>query len=90
MLPRHFYKTAAKSVGQDTSIQFKSLAKPAWPGVKVIILKLFSPKKLQFWRSLQLIRQKVVKILVFNKNANFFAENWQKSPKTDNTTLTPD
>jgi hypothetical protein len=54
------------------------------PGTDVMILKIFSPKnsakKLAF---LTQIKGKLCKILiitlVFEKNAIFFAENWQKS-----------
>jgi hypothetical protein len=40
-------------------------------------------KKLRFLLKLMLVFEKIVIItLVFEKNANFFAENWQKSQKT--------
>jgi hypothetical protein len=57
-----------------------------WPATDVMIFKIFSPKKLakilaffahttaSFWKNLFIT-------LVFEKNANFFAENWRKSQK---------
>jgi hypothetical protein len=52
---------------------------------------MFSPKKLAF---LTQNKAKLCKILIitlfFEKNANFFAENWQKSPKIVIITPTPD
>jgi hypothetical protein len=51
-----------------------------------MILKIFSPKKLA--KKLAFFAQNKVKLyinliitLVFEKNANLFAENWQKSQK---------
>jgi hypothetical protein len=60
-----------------------------------MILKIFSPKKLaKSWRfllKLLLVFAKIVIItLVFEKNANFFAENWQKSQKIVIITSTAD
>jgi hypothetical protein len=58
-----------------------------WPkfaqsGTDVMILKIFSPKKLPF---LTQNKAKLCKFFIitldFEKNANFFAENWQKSQK---------
>jgi hypothetical protein len=50
------------------------------PGTDVMILKIFSPKN-----SSKILAKKLCKILimtlVFEKNANFFAENCQKSQK---------
>jgi hypothetical protein len=57
------------------------------PGTEVMILKIFLPKK--FKKSAFLTQtkanflKKLILTLVFEKkNANFFAENWQKSQKT--------
>jgi Ni,Fe-hydrogenase III small subunit len=66
----------------------------AQSGTDVKILKIFSPKisanKLAF---LTQNKAKLCKILiltlVFEKNANFFAENWRKSPKIVIITATP-
>jgi hypothetical protein len=51
-----------------------------------MIFKIFSPKNLannwRFLLKLLLVFAKIVIItLVFEKNANFFAKNWQKSQK---------
>jgi hypothetical protein len=66
-----------------------------WPGTDVMILKIFSPKifakklafltqnKAKFWK-------KLIITLVFKKNGNFFAKNWEKSPKIVIITSTPD
>jgi hypothetical protein len=59
-----------------------------------MILKIFSPKKLRKnWRFLTPNKAKLCQIfiitLVFEKNANFFAENWQKSQKIVIITSTP-
>jgi hypothetical protein len=50
-------------------------------GTGVMILKIFSLKKLAF------LQKNIT--LVFEKNANFFAENWQKSLKIVIITSTP-
>jgi hypothetical protein len=59
-----------------------------------MIFKIFSPKnsakKLAFLTQNQAKICKILIItLVFEKNANFFAENWQKSPKIVIITSTP-
>jgi hypothetical protein len=47
-----------------------------FPGTDVMIFKIFSPKN--FLLKLMLVFAKLVIItLVFEKNAKFFAENWQ-------------
>jgi hypothetical protein len=64
------------------------------PGTDVMIFKIYSPKnsakKLAF---LTQIKGKLCKILiitlVYEKNANFFAENWRKSQKIVIITSTP-
>jgi hypothetical protein len=45
-------------------------------------LAFFSQNKAKFWK-------KFIITLVFKKNANFFEENWQKSPKIVIITSTP-
>jgi hypothetical protein len=60
-----------------------------------MIFEIFSPKKIaKKLASLTQNKAKLCKILiitlVFEKNANFFAENWQKSQKIVIITLTPD
>jgi hypothetical protein len=60
-----------------------------------MILKIFSPKKIaKKWRFLTQNKAKLCKILiitsVFEENASFFAENWQKSQKIVIITSTPD
>jgi hypothetical protein len=64
-------------------------------GTDVMIFKIFSPKKIA--KKLAFLTQNKAKIckiliitLVFEKNANFFAENWRKSQKIVITTSTPD
>jgi hypothetical protein len=64
------------------------------PGTDVIIFKIFSPKKIA--KKLAFLTQNKAKIckiliitLVFEKNANFFAENWQKTHKIVIITSTP-
>jgi hypothetical protein len=59
-----------------------------------MIFKYFRRKKLRKnWRFLTPNKAKLCKILittlVFEKNANFFAENWQKSQKIVMITSTP-
>jgi hypothetical protein len=61
-----------------------------------MILKIFSPKKIaKNWRFLtqtkaKLWKKNLIITMVFEENANFFAENWQKSPKIVIITSTPD
>jgi fructoselysine-6-P-deglycase FrlB-like protein len=60
-----------------------------------MIFKIFSPKKIsKNWRFLTQNQAKLCKILIITlvceKNANFFAENWQKSQKIVIITSTPD
>jgi hypothetical protein len=59
---------------------------PGCPGTDVMFLKIFSPKKIA--KKLAFLTQNKAKIgkiliitLVFEKNANFFAENCRKSRK---------
>jgi uncharacterized protein (DUF342 family) len=64
------------------------------PGTDVMILKIFSPKKLaKKFAFLTQIKAKLCKYLnitlVFEKNANFVAENCRKSQKIVNITSTP-
>jgi hypothetical protein len=63
------------------------------PGTDVTILKIFSPKKNCEKGVFDLNKAKLCKFfiitLVFEKNANFFAENWQKSQKIVIITSTP-
>jgi hypothetical protein len=54
--------------------------KIAQSGTDVLIFEIFSPKKLAKF---------VIITLVFEKNANFFAENCQKSQKIVIITSTP-
>jgi Ni,Fe-hydrogenase III small subunit len=56
------------------------------PGTDVMIFKIFSPKTIA--KKLAILSQNKAKLckfliitLVFEKNANFFAENWRKSQK---------
>jgi hypothetical protein len=57
------------------------------PGTDVMILKIFSPKKLAIIlvffcsNSCYFLQKFDHNIMVYEKNANFFAENLQKSPK---------
>jgi hypothetical protein len=58
----------------------------AQPGTDVMNLKIFSPKKIA--KKLAFLTQNKAKLckiliitLVFEKNANFFAENWQNRRK---------
>jgi hypothetical protein len=59
-----------------------------------MIFQIFSPKNLA--KKLAVLTQnkgkfkKLIITLVFEKNANFFAENWQKSQKIVIITSTPD
>jgi hypothetical protein len=59
-----------------------------------MILKIFLPKKLRKMAFLTQNKAKLCKILiitlVFEKNANLFAKNWQKSQKIVTITSTPD
>jgi hypothetical protein len=61
-----------------------------------MILKIFSPKKsAKKWRFFtqdkgKLCRKKLTITLVFEKNAIFFVENWQNSPKIVIITSTPE
>jgi hypothetical protein len=60
-----------------------------------MLLKIFSPKKIaKKWAFLTQNKAKLCKFLiitlVFEKNAIFFAENWQKSQKIVIITSTPD
>jgi hypothetical protein len=60
------------------------------PGTDVMILKIFSTKNLA--KILAFFAQTTAsfcKNLVLEKNANFFAENWQKSQKIVIMTSTP-
>jgi hypothetical protein len=59
-----------------------------------MIFKIFSPKN--FAKKLAFLTQnkakfgkKLIITLVFKKNAKFFAENWEKSPKIVIITSTP-
>jgi hypothetical protein len=59
-----------------------------------MILKIFSPKKIsKNWLFSLITKLNYVKVLiitlVFEKNANFFGENWQKSQKIVIITSTP-
>jgi hypothetical protein len=66
------------------------------PGADVVFLKIFSPKNLAkilafFAQTTASFCKKIgIITLVFEKNANFFAENWQKSQKIVIITSTPD
>jgi hypothetical protein len=60
-----------------------------------MIFKIFSPKKIA--KNVAFLTQSKAKLckyliitLVFEKSANFFAENWQKSQKIVIITSTPD
>jgi phosphoribosylformylglycinamidine (FGAM) synthase-like amidotransferase family enzyme len=60
-----------------------------------MILKIFSPKKsAKKWpfltRNKAKLFKKLIITLAFEKNANFFAENYQKSQKIVIITSTPD
>jgi hypothetical protein len=60
-----------------------------------MIFNIFSPKNLAnklafFAQTTASFCKKVIIKLVFEKNANFFAENWQKSQKIVIITSTPD
>jgi hypothetical protein len=56
-----------------------------------MIFKTVSPKKLTFFaETIASFCKKLIMTLDFEINANFFAENWQKSPKIVTITLTPD
>jgi hypothetical protein len=64
------------------------------PGTDVMILKIFSPKNLAknlafLTRDKAKFKKKLIITLVFKKNANFVAENWEKSQKIVIITSTP-
>jgi hypothetical protein len=66
----------------------------AQSGTDVMIFKIFLPKKSA--KKLAFLNQKKAKLcknliitLAFEKNANFFAENWRKSQKIVIITSTP-
>jgi hypothetical protein len=58
-----------------------------------MILKIFSPKnlakKMAFLTQNKAKFKKMIITLVFEKNANFFAKNWEKSQKIVIITSTP-
>jgi hypothetical protein len=55
-----------------------------------MILKIFSPKNLAFLtKNKAKLCKNLIIILVFEKNAKFFAENWQKPQKIAIITSTP-
>jgi hypothetical protein len=57
----------------------------------VMILKIFSPKNGGFFCSnYREFCKNFIVTLVFEKNASFFAEKWQKSQKIVSKTSTPD
>jgi hypothetical protein len=63
-------------------------------GTDVMILKIFWPKNLAknlafFAQTTLCFCKNLIITLVFEKNANFFAENWQKSQKIVIITSTP-
>jgi hypothetical protein len=63
-------------------------------GTNVMILKIFSPKNLAkmlaiFAQTTASFCKNLIITLVFEKNANFFAKNWQKSQKFVIITSTP-
>jgi hypothetical protein len=62
-------------------------------GTDAMIFKIFSPKnlakKLAFLTKQSQILKKMIITLVFKKNANFFAENEEKSQKIVIITSTP-
>jgi hypothetical protein len=62
-----------------------------YPDVMIFkkILQKNLAKKLAFFDSKGKFSEKVIITLVFEKNANFFAENWQKSQKIVIITSTP-
>jgi hypothetical protein len=60
-----------------------------------MIFKIVSPKNSAkilafFAQTTASFRKKLIITLAFEKNANFFAENWQKSPKIMIITSTPE
>jgi hypothetical protein len=64
------------------------------PGTDVIIFKMFSPKNLAkilafFAHTIASFFENLIITLVFEKNANFLAENWQKLQKIVIITSTP-
>jgi hypothetical protein len=56
------------------------------PGTDVMILKILSPKNLA---KILAFYKNLIITLVFEKNANFFAENYKKSQKIVIITSTP-
>jgi hypothetical protein len=55
-----------------------------------MVFKTFSPKKMAvFAITTANCSEKLIVTLVLEENANFFAENWQKSQKIVNITSTP-
>jgi hypothetical protein len=65
------------------------------PGTDVMIFKIFSPKNLAkilafFSQTTATFCRNLIITLVFEKNAKFFAENWQKSQKIVIITSTPE
>jgi hypothetical protein len=90
-LCKEFFKWAKTKEGKKEKI---SPPDKMSPGTDVMILKIFSPKnsakKLAFLtHNKAKFCKKFIITLVFEKNANFFAENWQKSPKIVIITSTP-
>jgi phosphoserine phosphatase len=60
-----------------------------------MIFKIFSPKKISkkmafLTQNKAKFRKKIIIALVIEKNANFFAEKWQKSQKIVIITSAPD
>jgi hypothetical protein len=76
-----------------TNMPVQLLRNFAISGTDVMILKIFSPKNLaknwRFYSKQSQILKKMIITLVFEKNANFFDENWQKSKKIVIITSTP-
>jgi hypothetical protein len=74
------YNSIASRVTRDRCYEFKN-----------IFAEKFSKNIGDFLLKLQLVFAKIVIItLVFEKNAKFLAENWQKTPKIVIITSTPD
>jgi hypothetical protein len=60
----------------------KTITTAVRPGIDVMILKIFSPKNLAkilafFAQTTASFCKNMIITLVFEKNANFLAENWQ-------------
>jgi hypothetical protein len=78
-------KVRLQSKDEDVPI-YKTVSVGLQSGTDVMILKIFSPKN---WaKNLAFLTQNKAKLgkiliitLVFEKNAKFFAKNWQKSQK---------